>query len=69
MGEFSIVSETPQNQIGDNAYDSDNLRTELQQRRIELIAPAVAIEEIEQKTYAGCDGTVDVGRLSRCLPG
>jgi transposase len=34
-----IVSEAPQNLIGDNAYDSDNLRTELRQYGIELIAP------------------------------
>lgn len=34
-----IVSDAPQNRIGDNAYDSDNLRTELRQYGIELIAP------------------------------
>jgi transposase len=33
------VSEVPQNLIGDKAYDSDNLRTELRQYGIELIAP------------------------------
>ena len=34
-----IVSEAPQNLIGDNAYDSDKLRTELRQYGIEVIAP------------------------------
>ena len=34
-----IVPEAPQNLIGDNAYDSDKLRTKLRQYGIELIAP------------------------------
>jgi ABC-type lipoprotein release transport system permease subunit len=34
-----IVSEAPQNLIGDNAYDSDKLDTELRRYGIELIAP------------------------------
>jgi transposase len=34
-----IVPETPKNLIGDNAYDSDRLDTELRRYRIELIAP------------------------------
>ena len=34
-----IVPEAPQNLIGDNAYDSDNLDAELRQYGIELIAP------------------------------
>ena len=34
-----IVPESPQNLIGDNAYDSDKLDTELLEYRIELIAP------------------------------
>ena len=34
-----VIPETPQNLIGDNAYDSDNLDTELRRYGIELIAP------------------------------
>lgn len=34
-----IVSEAPQNLIGDNAYDSDKLDTEHRRYGIELIAP------------------------------
>jgi transposase len=34
-----VVSEAPQNLIGDNAYDSDELDTELRQYGIEVIAP------------------------------
>jgi len=34
-----IVREAPENLIGDNAYDSDKLDTELRQYGIELIAP------------------------------
>jgi transposase len=34
-----IVPEVPQNLIGDNAYDSDKLDTELRPYGIELIAP------------------------------
>jgi len=34
-----IVPEAPQNLIGDNAYDSDKLDTELREYGIELIAP------------------------------
>jgi transposase len=34
-----IVPEAPQNLIGDNAYDSDKLDTELRRYGIELIAP------------------------------
>jgi transposase len=34
-----VVPEAPQNLIGDNAYDSDKLDTQLRQYGIELIAP------------------------------
>ena len=34
-----IVPDAPQNLIGDNAYDSDKLDSELRQYGIELIAP------------------------------
>ena len=34
-----VVSEAPQNLIGDNTYDSDELDTELRQYGIEVIAP------------------------------
>lgn len=34
-----VISEAPQNLIGDNAYDSDKLDTELGTYGIELIAP------------------------------
>jgi transposase len=34
-----VIPEAPQNLIGDNAYDSDNLDTELRRYGIELIAP------------------------------
>ena len=35
----SIVPETPQNLIGDAAYDSDRLDIQLRANRIEMIAP------------------------------
>ena len=34
-----VIPDAPQNLIGDNAYDSDKLDSELQQYGIELIAP------------------------------
>ena len=34
-----VIAEAPQNLVGDNAYDSDKLDTELRQYGIELIAP------------------------------
>jgi transposase len=34
-----VIPEAPQNLIGDNAYDSDNLNVELSRYGIELIAP------------------------------
>lgn len=34
-----IIPEAPQNLIGDNAYDSDKLDTEVRRYGIELIAP------------------------------
>jgi transposase len=34
-----VISDAPQNLIGDNAYDSDKLDSELRQYGIELIAP------------------------------
>ena len=34
-----VIAEAPQNLVGDNAYDSDKLDTELSQYGIELIAP------------------------------
>jgi transposase len=34
-----VITETPENLVGDNAYDSDNLDAELRQYGIELIAP------------------------------
>ena len=34
-----VVSEAPQNLIGDNAYDSDKLDDELKPYGIEMIAP------------------------------
>ena len=34
-----VVPDAPQNLIGDNAYDSDKLDSELRQYGIELIAP------------------------------
>jgi hypothetical protein len=37
-----IIPEAPQNLIGDNAYDSDKLDTELRSYGIELISPHLA---------------------------
>ena len=34
-----VIPEAPQNLIGDNAYDSDKLDTELRRYGIEMIAP------------------------------
>jgi hypothetical protein len=34
-----VIADAPQNLVGDNAYDSDKLHTELRQYGIELIAP------------------------------
>jgi hypothetical protein len=34
-----VIPDAPQNLIGDNAYDSDKLDSELRQYGIELIAP------------------------------
>jgi transposase len=34
-----VIAEAPQNLVGDNAYDSDNLDAELRQYAIELVAP------------------------------
>jgi transposase len=34
-----VIAQAPQNLVGDNAYDSDKLDTELRQYGIELIAP------------------------------
>jgi transposase len=34
-----VIAEAPQNLVGDNAYDSDKLDTELRQYGIELVAP------------------------------
>jgi len=35
----TVIAEAPENLVGDNAYDSDKLDTELRQYGIELIAP------------------------------
>jgi hypothetical protein len=34
-----VIPDAPQNRVGDNAYDSDKLDSELRRYRIELIAP------------------------------
>ena len=40
-----VIAEAPQNLVGDNAYDSDKLDTELTQYGIELIAPPLQSQE------------------------
>ena len=51
-----VIPEAPQNLIGDNAYDSDKLDTELSRYGIELIAP----HRIKRKNK-----TQDLRRLRR----
>jgi hypothetical protein len=57
----------PKNLVGDNAYDSDKLDSELRRYGIELIAP----HRMNRKntTCVACDGIADVGRLNGCLRG
>ena len=47
-----VIAEAPQNLVGDNAYDSDKLDTELSQYGIELIAPHRSNRK--NKTQDGC---------------
>jgi hypothetical protein len=41
-----VIPDAPQNLVGDNAYDSDKLDSELRRYGIELIAPHRMIEKI-----------------------
>ena len=63
------IPDAPQSLIGDNAYDSDKLDTELSTYGIELIAPHRSTRKNKHKIDGGCGGIVDVGRLRGCLPG
>jgi hypothetical protein len=58
----------PQNLVGDNAYDSDKLDSELRRYGIELIAPH-RMNRKNTRTCVACDGIADVGRLNGCLRG
>jgi len=44
-----IIPEAPQNLIGDNAYDSDKLDTELRSYGIELVSPHRSNRKKEHK--------------------
>ena len=63
-----VIPEAPQNLVGDNAYDSDKLDSELSRYGIELISPHRR-ENTEGKICGDCDAIAAGGILSDCLPG
>ena len=64
-----VIPDAPQNLVGDNAYDSDKLDSELRRYGIELIVPHRMNRKIRPRTCVACDGIADVGRLNGCLRG
>ena len=64
-----VIPDAPQNVIGDNAYDSDKLHSELRQYGIELIAPHRMNRKTRPRTCVVCDDIADVGWLNGCLRG
>ena len=64
-----VVSEAPENLVGDNAYDSDKLDTELRQYGIEVIAPHRSNRKKKTQDGDGCADTADAGESNGCLLG
>jgi hypothetical protein len=67
-----IVPCAPQNLIGDNAYDSDKLDSELRQyvnTELNLSLPIVLIEKTPPRTCVACGVIADVGRSRNYLHG
>jgi len=64
-----VIAETPENLVGDNAYDSDKLDAELRQYGIELIAPHRSNRENKNPGRPGLVGVVQQVRESDRTPG
>jgi hypothetical protein len=62
-----VIPDAPKNLVGDNAYDSDKLDSELRRYGIELIAPHRMHRKIRPRACVACDVIADVGRLNGCL--
>ena len=59
-----VIPDAPQSLVGDNAYDSDKLDSELRRYGIELIAPHRMNRKMRPRTCVACDGIAYVGRLN-----
>ena len=64
-----VVPNAPKNLIGDNAYDSDHLDTQLKFYGIEIIAHIVERERIRLRIAVGWNDTDGVGKSRGSLPG